>query len=90
MLAEACHELTDSEIWKEVAVQEGMKAYKLSKDYKNQNVAFLVLAFIKGMNNARKKVTKHFLDLNLSFLDNEEQDEGEQSLGPKELRVSLR
>lgn len=83
-LVDARQKLTDFEAQEKVVAHKVVEAYKLSKDCKDQNIAFSKLAFLKGMEKTRRRVAEHFPDLDLSFLDKEEQIEGEPASTTKE------
>lgn len=53
--------------------QEAAEDYKLSKDCHKEKLAFSKLSFFKGMDDTKKRVTKHYLDLDLNFMDEEYQ-----------------
>lgn len=54
-----------------------MEAYKLSKDYRDQKIAFSILTYLEGKDEAWKKVITHFSDLDISFLDEDSEVEEE-------------
>lgn len=45
-----------------------MEAYKLSKDCKNQKIAFSTLAYLERKDEDWKKIVSYFLDLDFAFL----------------------
>lgn len=59
--------LANSEARIEVIVQVGMEAYKLSKDCKDQKIAFSIMAYNEGKDEVQRKWLAHFSDL--FFLD---------------------
>lgn len=46
-----------------------MEAYKLFKECHKEKVAFLEVAFAKGMDDTRRRVLDHYPRIDLRFLD---------------------
>lgn len=61
-------------------VKEGVKAYKLSKDYKNQKIKFSTKAYLIRKHEVWTKVISHFPDLDLTFMDEKLETKDEPTL----------
>lgn len=66
-----------------MVVQAGVEAYKHSKDYKDQRIAFSTLAYLEGKDEVQKKIVAHFLDLDFAFLDEDSEAEEGPALEAK-------
>lgn len=54
--------------------REAVEAYKLSVECHKAKVAFSEVTFAKGMDDTWRRVLDHYLGINLSFLDEDEDD----------------
>lgn len=51
------------------ASHKGVEAYKASKGCRQEKLLFTQPTFAEGMDNTRRKILKHYSNLNLDFLD---------------------
>lgn len=54
--------------------QAVIEAYKMSKECHQEKLLFSQPAFAKGMDDTRKRIIKHYSNLNLDFLDENKPD----------------
>lgn len=52
-------------------IQEGMEAFKLFEDCYNLKIEFPTKAYLCRKNEIQSKVASHFLDLDLTFMNEE-------------------
>lgn len=78
-LAKVHHKLVDFEARTEAAIQVGVEAYKLSKNCRDQNIAFSTLTYLEGKDEIPKVVVAHFPNLDLAFLNEDSEAEKEQA-----------
>lgn len=67
ILAEACYKLSKVEAQIMMIAQEGVQAYKDSKDYHDEWIKYFTMTYLVGKNEVQSKVAIYFLGLDLTF-----------------------